>query len=314
MDDDEVTRRVAPEDLATTGTGGDPEKTELVSPSAAAPTTRPPSPDEEQTRHIAHNQQPTQPAAQPSWPAAPPAQPSPPPQQAPRPQYGPPASPPPHAGPGPFPGSPPPPHFGPGGPANPGTWPGPQQPYGPGTPTPPPGYQPPPPGAPPTTADVGALLAKGGSFIANLMQRGIRGELIRQPAFQNMRRQNPDQIVYVSYGVGLLFSLVLGALPGLIGTLFSDALWVGVAYVLFAVGNKRAHQFVAYGIGLVGAVLFLISLLFTVAAFVDLASLNLAGAALTLVLGGIVTLVSGIALAYLGIQVHREIQRMSKSH
>ncbi|KAA0093556.1 hypothetical protein CIW49_26165 [Mycolicibacterium sp. P1-18] len=144
------------------------------------------------------------------------------------------------------------------------------------------------------------------------MQRGIRGELIRQPAFQNMRRQNPDQIVYVSYGVGLLFSLVLGVLPGFIGTLLSDALWVGVAYVLFAVGNKRAHQFVAYGIGLVGAVLCLISLLFTVAAFVDLASLNLAGAALTLILGGVVTLVSGIALAYLGIQVHREIKRMSQ--
>jgi hypothetical protein len=142
--------------------------------------------------------------------------------------------------------------------------------------------------------DVNSLLAKGNSFITRRMYRGIRGELIRQPWFVNFRRQSPDQFVYVTYGVGLLLSLVLGLMPGVIGTIITDLIWAGLIYLYFALGTKLGHQFIAYGISAVGAMLALLSALYTLATFVDLASLHFAGTAVLLLitLGG--TVVSGI--------------------
>ena len=76
-------------------------------------------------------------------------------------------------------------------------------------------------------------------------------------------------------------------------------------------GTKLAHQFIAYGIGAVGAALALLSALYTVTTLIDLLSLHLAGTAALLVIGLAVTVASGIVLAYVGVQVHRGIQRLS---
>jgi hypothetical protein len=156
-----------------------------------------------------------------------------------------------------------------------------------------------------------ALLAKGNSLISKLMYRGIRGELIRAPWFVNFRQQSPDQFVYITYGIGLFVALVMSMLPGFIGTLITDVIFAGLIYVYFALGTKLAHQFVAYGICGVGAVLALLRALYNVATFFDLASLHLAGYAIGVLLSLAVTVISGLVLAYIGFQVYRGIQRLS---
>jgi hypothetical protein len=39
------------------------------------------------------------------------------------------------------------------------------------------------------------------------MLRGARGELIRQPWFQSIRRENADTPVFVTFGVALVITL-----------------------------------------------------------------------------------------------------------
>jgi hypothetical protein len=156
-----------------------------------------------------------------------------------------------------------------------------------------------------------ALLAKGNSLITRLMYRGIRGELIRQPWFANIRQQSADPFVYITYGVGLLLAVVFALMPGIIGTIITDLVWAGLIYLYFALGAKLAHQFIAYAICAVGAVLALLSALYTVTTLIDLLSLGFAGTAALLVIGLVVTVVSGIVLAYIGVQVRRGIQRLS---
>jgi hypothetical protein len=146
------------------------------------------------------------------------------------------------------------------------------------------------------------------------MHRGVRGELIRQPWFQNFRHQQPDQFVYVSYGVGLVLSLIFSLLPGLVSLVLSNAVWVGLAYLFFAVGTKRAHQFIVYGICLVGAVLSLLGALFSLSTIMTLAGLPYSGSAIVgLIIVAAGSVVVALILGYIGLQVHRGIQRMSSA-
>ena len=143
------------------------------------------------------------------------------------------------------------------------------------------------------------------------MSRGIRGELIRQPWFANIRHQSADPFVYITYGVGLLLAIVFALMPSVIGTIITDLVWAGLIYLYFALGTKLAHQFIAYAIGGVGAALALLSALYSVTTLIDLVSLNLTGTAALLVISMVVTVASGIVLAYIGVQVHRGIARLS---
>lgn len=316
MADEELTQRVTSASPAPSP--ADEDKTQVVprmTPTDDATAVDPEA--EEKTTLIAASQPPPapQPAAAPTPPPALQQQhrAGPPPQQ----RYGPPApapTPPPHGGPGRGAPPPPPPGYGPQFPPPPGYGPqfappSPQRPYTAGGPPPPPnGYGPNASQNPVEAAN--ALLAKGSSLISKLMYRGIRGELIRQPWFVNFRQQSPDQFVYITYGIGVFLALLMGML-GVIGTVITDVIFAGLIYLYFALGTKLAHQFVAYGICGVGAVLALLSALYTVATFFDLASLHLAGYAVMLLLSLAVTVVSGLALAYIGFQVHRGIQRLS---
>ena len=160
-----------------------------------------------------------------------------------------------------------------------------------------------------------ALLAKGNSFITQLMSRGIRGELIRQPWFQGFRQtpQQSDQFVYVSYAIGIVLTLVLG-LMGPIGTILALGVGIGLCYMYFALGTKRSHQFLAYGVCGLGVVLSILSLILSAAALMDLMSLRYStgSAMLMIIIGMGVTLVAGVVMAIIGLQVHRGIQRLDR--
>lgn len=319
MTEDERTRQVGRD----APSGFDVEKTELVDQGQifphGAPRSAASADDGEKTTLV--NNQPSAavppPAASPAPPQgfrAPPAPPQP------APYY------PPPAGAAPYPGNPasappPPPAAGPAAPQSyppyppaPGALPpyGQTQP-GPGaTPPPPPGFgaTPPPPQSPKDAAN--ALLAKGNSFISRLMMRGIRGELIRAPWFQSFRHHNPDQFVYVGYGIGVLLAIVFGLLPGIAGSVASLAVWAVLAYLFFAIGTLKAHQFIAYGICGVGVTLCALSALFAVTTFIDLSSLHLAGTALILLISLVVTVITGAILAWVGISVHRGIKELKE--
>jgi hypothetical protein len=312
MADEELTQRVTSASPAPSP--ADEDKTQVVPRMTPSDDATPVDPEAGEATTLIESQ--TPPAPQPATAPPPPIgqqqhRTGPPPQS-----YGPPPSAPtplPHGGPGRG-APPPPPGYGPQFPPPPGYGaqsapPPPQQPYTTGGPTPPPaGYGPNASQNPMDAAN--ALLAKGNSLISKLMYRGIRGELIRQPWFVNFRQQSADQFVYITYAIGVFLALVL-SLAGVIGTVITDIVFAGLIYLYFALGTKLAHQFVVYGICGVGAVLALLSALYAAATFFDLASLHLAGYALTLLFSLAITVVSGIVFAYVGFQVYRGIQRLS---
>jgi hypothetical protein len=250
--------------------------------------------------------------------------------------YGPPAGLPPQPG---SPYSPPPmsgpANYGPPPTAAPGYGPVPQQPHGyPPQPDPytqhdpyaqPDSYAPPPqqqagPGQPPPQSPLGAAnnaLAKGGSFIARLIHRGMYGELIKNPWFQQTRQQSPDQFVYIGFGIGVVLALILGQIGGLIGDILTLAMWAGLAYTFIAIGTKKAVQFVAYGICGIGAVLYGGGALLGFLAWSQLSSspymsgLGSSGIGTIILLQSISSTVFAVVLAWAGITVHRTIKKLS---
>ena len=162
-----------------------------------------------------------------------------------------------------------------------------------------------------------AALAKGGSFIARLIQRGMYGELIKNPWFQQTRQQSPDQFVYIGFGVGVILSLIVGQLPGVLGAVFTLALWAGIAYTFFAIGTKKAVQWVAYGICGIG---FLLNAGAAVLGLLAWSSINsspyMSGIATTSVTTTIIVemvlcVVCAALFAWVGITVHRTIKKLS---
>ena len=257
-------------------------------------------------------------------------------------QYGPPA------GPAPLPGPPPsrpapmsgPVNYGPPPAAAPGYGPGPQQsgpqqPHGyPPQPDPysqhapygqhdPYAQQPPQagpyPGQPPQSplGAANAALAKGGSFITRLIHRGMYGELIKNPWFQQTRQQSPNQFVYISFGIGVILSLIFGQMPGVLGAVLTLALWAGIAYTHFAIGTKKAVQWVAYGICGVGSLINLGGAVLGMLAWSELNSSpymsGIAGSNFsTMFLVEVISAVVCAALfAWVGIVVHRTIMKLS---
>ncbi|OKH85570.1 hypothetical protein EB75_19555 [Mycobacterium sp. ST-F2] len=159
-----------------------------------------------------------------------------------------------------------------------------------------------------------SLLTKGDSFIFRLMTRGVRGELIQQPWFQNMRNnpQGSNQFVYLGYGGAVLIGLFLSLFGG-IGSLIASVIWLGLAYCFLALGTKLAAQFVAYGICGVGAVASLLGLLFGIIGLAGVSSSPYVSGSLTamLILAVVINGVIAVVLGYIGIQVHKGIQKIA---
>jgi hypothetical protein len=159
-----------------------------------------------------------------------------------------------------------------------------------------------------------SLLTKGDSFIFRLMTRGVRGELIQQPWFQNMRNnpQGSNQFVYIGYAGAVLIGLFLSLFGG-IGSLVASVVWLGLAYCFLALGTKLAAQFVAYGICGVGAAASLLGLLIGVIGLAGVSSSPYISGSLTamLILAVVINGVIAVVLGYIGIQVHKGIQKIA---
>lgn len=170
------------------------------------------------------------------------------------------------------------------------------------------------PGVPPATGYPPP--APRESFVHQLMQRGVRGELLRQPWFHDMRQRNPEPFVYVTYAVGVVVGLVLLVIPSsFVVTVLSTSLWVGIGYLYFALGTKFAHQFLLFGVCLVGG------LVMAARALSAMVGLSVSSgryygfryeSVVELMFVLLINLAGVAAFAYIGVQVFRGIQRMSQ--
>lgn len=184
------------------------------------------------------------------------------------------------------------------------------------------------PSSPRQDSDIAGPPEEDLPWVHRLMLRGTRGELIPQPWFRKAVQDNADTTVFVTYGGAFLFTLLLNTTvssavlrTGLFGPssilsmLLIQALWVGVGYVLLAIGTNLAHRFLMYGLCLVGVL-------------VSLASIWSAGAAISLnnsieasigsapissgllVFAMLANVTMGVALVYVGVQVRRGVDRI----
>lgn len=155
------------------------------------------------------------------------------------------------------------------------------------------------------------------SFDTRLMEKGMRGELFQQPWFHKFRNESPDQFVYITYGGGILISFLLYLIPSLLfSTVMTDALWLAIGYLFFALGTKLAHQFLVFGICIVGAVVMVLRCWSVVSAMAITSSYGrLIGVGVEptalLVLDLLLNIAVGALLGYIGVHVHREMQRLS---
>ncbi len=152
------------------------------------------------------------------------------------------------------------------------------------------------------------------SPVIRLMERGLRGDLIRQPWFENFRRRSPDPFVFISYGVAVFVTILLMLTPSaIVATLVIDALWVAVGYLYLAMATKLAHQFLEFGICLVGTVVLAAQIWTSLLAIDSVARFlpayiepkGLLAIKLLLDIAGAASLV------YVGVQVHRGIARLT---
>lgn len=197
-------------------------------------------------------------------------------------------------------------HFGgaaadPGPPAGPTSYPWTQPPSGP---NPPPFYSP-------------YWLARIDAMVSRLMERGIRGELFRQPWFHDIRGRSPDPFVYSTYAGGVVLSLLLELMiPSLLlSTVLTAALWLAIGYLYFAVGTKLAHLFLQFGICAVGALVMLWRV-WTVVTILSVSEgfggfYGAADPAALLLLDLLLNAAGAAALIYLALQIHRGIQRFT---
>jgi hypothetical protein len=160
------------------------------------------------------------------------------------------------------------------------------------------------------------------SFVDRLMLRGIRGELVRWPSFQSIRRDNPDVFLYVSFGVACLLSFVLPQFTPTFGTmagatliqLMGFTIQFVLIYLYIALGTKLAHKFILM-MCVIGAVVSLWG------AFAFFSLMSLAGGANRL-LGEevvptgwiavplVIYLVMVVVYGWLGVLVHRGMRRL----
>ena len=179
-----------------------------------------------------------------------------------------------------------------------------------GYPAVPPLHYPPPSGGSQTYPGYARPAAQD-SFIIRLMEKGVQGGLLRQPWFYDQRQRNPDAFVYVSFGVGVVLSIMLSLIPSsFVVTVLTLALWVGVGYLYLALGTRLAHQFLLFGICLVGGLVMAIRVLGAIIGLSRSFYYYEPPAVLMVVL--LINLAGVGAAIYVGLQVHRGIQRMSQ--
>ena len=152
------------------------------------------------------------------------------------------------------------------------------------------------------------------TFVTRLVERGVRGELLRQPWFQQWRATQPDVVVFVSFAV----AFVLTGLFWLIGSnfvadLLTVGLWAGVAYLYFALGTRLSHQFLLWGICLAGGVSMLLRVILLLVGGRTMFWFHGWGDPLPVyILNVLLDIAVAAALGYVGIQMNREIAKLSR--
>ena len=204
----------------------------------------------------------------------------------------------------------------------------PPQPWPPPPPDPHGARQPSPPPPPrsaeqprPSAAAARAANDAAMSFMARLLLRGMRGELIRQDWFQNVRRQNADKFVLGTFGAAVIIVLALqfGIEPGGWGSLIAAVVlkypvWIALGFIYVAVGTKLSHQFLLWGVCLGGALVAVWSVFSTLRAMRAAHAVNsMLGVQVIptgyLIFMLIVHAVMAVVFGYLGVLVYRAINR-----
>lgn len=148
------------------------------------------------------------------------------------------------------------------------------------------------------------------TFVTRLVEKGVRGELLRQPWFFQLRATQPDVVVFVSFAVAFVLSGLLFLISSnFVADLLTIGLWTGVAYLYFALGTRLSHQFLLWGISLAGG----ISMLGRVIRLLISGQSRWWGDPLPVyVLNVLMDIAVAGALVYLGIQMQREIAKLSR--
>lgn len=164
-------------------------------------------------------------------------------------------------------------------------------------------------------ADARAALDRGNSFLGRLLRKGVNGELLPVAAFQSYRMHKPVPLVVGVFVAGLILAGVFGQSGGIIGLVLSEAIWALTAFVLIAVGTKGALQTVEYGICLVGALGFAAAAYLAFSSYSTLSSSPysdvIGGAPVSLLVIGVLAIVLAVVHGYIGIQIHREINKIA---
>ena len=157
------------------------------------------------------------------------------------------------------------------------------------------------------------------TFVTKLVERGIGGELLKQqPWFHNLRATRPETIVYAGYAIAVVLTILLGFIsPRFVSTLLIDATWAALAYAYLAVGTKLAHQFLLWGICVAGAVVMLLKVfgaitMLGVNEWIARSTGSYFESPVLAVLNLLVCVGTGALLVYTGIQLYREIEKLSR--
>lgn len=166
-----------------------------------------------------------------------------------------------------------------------------------------------------------SALSKSGSFIFRTMSQGVRGELIPQPWFQNMRAnaQGANQMAFIGTGVWALLALLFAWGGGMVGVIIAAVLGLALIYVLLALGTKTGAQCAAYGVCGIGALGLLYVIISSAMSIADLSSISssspympsTSGIMVRLVITIVVSVVIGAAAGYIAMQIQSGMKKIA---
>lgn len=165
-----------------------------------------------------------------------------------------------------------------------------------------------------------SALNKSGSFIFRTMSQGVRGELIKQPWFQNMRSnaQGANQIAYIGTGIWALLAVLFTWGGGVIGVIISAVLGLALIYVLLALGTKTGAQCAAYGVCGIGIAGLLYLIVSGVLGIIRISNLpdspympSTSGYTAELVIGIVFFVVIGAAAGYVCAQIQSGMKKIA---
>jgi hypothetical protein len=153
------------------------------------------------------------------------------------------------------------------------------------------------------------------------MLRGTRGEVLPQPWFQKLRANSADMFVFVSYPAAFVITIMFSMLtsrttPQPFVWFVEYGIWFTMGFLYLALGTKLAHQFLLWGICLVGVLVSLLGVWGAVSVLsLDSGLSNLLGVSMAptglYVFELLLSVGAAAAFGYAGVQVHRGMAHIS---